>query len=49
MGKVLLDDGKCRQMTFWTLPTDENRVVRKATEENHSDGFALLVKVAINS
>ncbi len=33
MGEVRLDDGKCGQMTFWTLPIDENRVIWKATEE----------------
>jgi len=44
MGEVRLDDGKCGQMTFWTLPTDENRVIGKATEDNHSNGVAILVR-----
>ena len=44
MGEVRLDDGKCGQMTVWTLPTDENRVIWKATEQNHSNGVAILVQ-----
>lgn len=45
MGEVRLADEKCGQMTFWTLPTDENRVIWKATEDNHSNGVAILVRL----
>ena len=43
MGEVCLDDGKYGQMTFWTLPTDENRTIRKTAEEIHSNGGAIWV------
>ncbi len=41
MGEVRLDDEKYGQMTFWTLPTDENRTIRKVEAENQYNGGAI--------
>ena len=41
MGQVRLDVEKLGRMGFWTLPTDENRAIRKTTEEHHFNGGAI--------
>ena len=43
MGEERLDDEELGRMGFWTLPTDENRVIWKATEDINSKDVAILV------
>ncbi len=42
-GEVRLDDDKIGRMGFWTPSTDENRAIRKAEAENHSNDGAIWV------